>query len=87
MGVCQVNGGTGFCLLASTCGEAAVEGDVEGVQGGLPPVGPPLAALPGRVQAHQCEVEALQGGLFGRYVESETASSSRLIFSGFFAER
>src|ERR1700744_1181310 len=66
--VCQVNGGTGFCLLASTCGEAAVEGDVEGVQGGLPPVGPPLAALPGRVQAHQCQVEALQGGLFGREV-------------------
>lgn len=30
-------------LLASHA-EAAVEGDVEGVQGGLPPVGPPLAA-------------------------------------------
>src|SRR5438046_9995060 len=29
--------------------EAAVEGYVERVQGGLPPVGPPLAALAGRV--------------------------------------
>src|SRR5204863_5688797 len=48
--------------------EAAVEGDVEGVQGGLPPVGPPLAAPAGRVQAHDRQVQAFQGGLLGREV-------------------
>src|ERR1700751_3258763 len=43
-------------------------GDVECVQGGLPPVGPPLAALPGRVQAHDRQVQALHRGLLGREV-------------------
>jgi len=41
----------------------AVEGDVEGVQGGLPPVGPALPAPAGGVQADDDEVEVLEGGL------------------------
>jgi hypothetical protein len=39
------------------------DGDVEG---GLPPVDPALAALPSGVQAHDDQVEALQGSLLGR---------------------
>jgi hypothetical protein len=31
-------------------------------------LGPPLAALPGRVEAHEGQVEALEGGLLGREV-------------------
>ena len=46
-------------------GEAAVEGDVEGVQGGLPPVGPALPSAAGGVQADDDEVEVLEGGLLG----------------------
>ena len=55
-----------LCCLLPSRAETAVEGDVEGVEGGLPPVGPPLAALPGRVQAHDRHIEALHGGLLGR---------------------
>src|SRR6266852_6251181 len=55
-------------LLLASRAEAAVEGDVEGVQGGLPPVGPPLPAAAGGVQAHDRQVQALQGGLLGREV-------------------
>ena len=36
-------------------------GDVEGVEGGLPPVGPAFAAAAGGVQAHDRQVEALEG--------------------------
>src|SRR5262249_10943572 len=61
----QLNGVTRSWLLLPARAEAAVEGDVEGVAGGLPPVGPPLAALPGRVEAHDRQVEALEGGLLG----------------------
>src|SRR6267154_489854 len=67
-GVCQVSGVTDLVVLLPSGGQAAVEGDVEGAEGGLPPVGPPLAALPGRVQAHDRHVEALEGGLLGREV-------------------
>src|SRR5713226_6253334 len=55
-----------LCCLLPSRAEAAVEGDVERVQGGLPPVGPPLAAPAGRVQAHDRHVEALERGLLGR---------------------
>src|SRR5215469_10933996 len=61
----QLNGVTRSWLLLPARAEAAVEGDVEGVEGCLPPVGPPLAALPGRVEAHEGQVEALEGGLLG----------------------
>src|SRR6266480_6260200 len=61
----QLSGVTRSWLLLPARAEAAVEGDVEGVQGGLPPVGPPLAALPGRVQAHDGQVQALEGCLLG----------------------
>src|SRR5260370_41920615 len=54
--------------LVPGCGPAAVGGDVEGVEGGLPAVGPALAALPCGVQAHDRQVEALEGGLLGREV-------------------
>src|SRR5215469_15051134 len=64
-GVRQLNGVTRSWLLLPARAEAAVEGDVEGVEGCLPPVGPPLAALPGRVEAHEGQVEALEGGLLG----------------------
>ena len=65
-GLCQVNGVT-FCLccLLPSRAEAAVEGDVEGVEGGLPPVGPPLAAPAGGVQAHDRHVQALECGVLG----------------------
>ena len=67
-------------LLASRA-QAAVEGDVEGVQGGLPPVGPPLAAPPGRVQAHDRHVEALQAGLLvdRKWPRAFTARHSRAL--------
>src|SRR5205814_4756194 len=63
--VCQLKGVTGFLRLLPACAEAAVEGDVEGVQGGLPPVGPPLPSSPGGVQADDDEVGVLAGGLLG----------------------
>src|SRR5512135_1486089 len=64
--LCQVNGVT-FCLccLLPSRAEAAVEGDVEGVEGGLPPVGPPLASPAGGVQAHDRHVQALECGVLG----------------------
>jgi hypothetical protein len=65
-GVCQPNGVTGSWLLLPACAEAAAEGDVERVQGGLPAVGPPLASLAGRVEAHDRQVQAPEGGLLGR---------------------
>jgi hypothetical protein len=65
LGVCQLKGVTGFLCLLPACAEAAVEGDVEGVEGGLPPVGPALAASAGGVQADDDEVEVLEGGLLG----------------------
>src|SRR6266498_3748229 len=56
-------------------------GDVEGIEGGLPPVGPPLAALPGGVQTHDRQVQALEGGLGcrgGPRTESRYAESMKL---------
>jgi transposase InsO family protein len=66
--VCQGNGVTGAGGLLPAGAEAPVEGDVEGVEGGLPSVGPPPAAAPGRVQADDGQVQALEGGLLGREV-------------------
>ena len=63
--VCQLKGVTGFLRLLPACAETAVEGDVEGVQGTLPPVGPALAAAAGGVEADDDEVEVLEGGLLG----------------------
>jgi hypothetical protein len=50
-------------LLLASRAKATVEGYVEGVQGCLPPIGAPLSALAARVQAHEREVKALEGGL------------------------
>src|SRR4029453_10409554 len=52
--------------LLPSLADAAVEGDVEGVEGGLPLVAPPPAAPAGRVQAHHRQVQALERGLLGR---------------------
>jgi hypothetical protein len=73
---CQVNGGNvvrvfpcrGDGGLCAWCGEAAVEGHLEGVEGGFPAVGPALLAFPGRVEAHHGEVEDLHRGLLVREV-------------------
>lgn len=54
--------------LVRARGDAAFEGDREGVERGLPPHGPSCLAPAGRVQGPGDEVEALQGGLFGREV-------------------
>src|ERR1035438_4967864 len=54
--------------LLTACAEAPVEGDVEGVQGGFPPVAPPLPSSSGGVEADDDEVEVLEGGLLGREV-------------------
>src|SRR6266516_6118904 len=43
--------------------DAAVEGDVEGVEGGLPAVGPAPPAGPGGVQADDGQIQVLEGGL------------------------
>jgi hypothetical protein len=63
-------------LKAPACAEAAVEGDVEGVHSGLPTVGPALAALAGRVEAHDRQIEAFEGGLFGREVAAGVHGSA-----------
>ena len=52
-------------LLAAAGGDAAVEGDVEGVECGLPAVGPALPAAAGGVEGYDGEVEDLHRGLFG----------------------
>src|ERR1019366_9751636 len=65
VGVCQVSGVTDLVGLLPSGGQAAIEGDVERIESGLPPVGPAFAALPGRVQAHDRQVQALEGGLLG----------------------
>jgi hypothetical protein len=44
-------------------GDAPVEGDIESVQRGHPPVGPAGAALAGRLEAEHGQVENLQRGL------------------------
>src|SRR5260370_40698756 len=62
--------------LVPGCGPAAVGGDVGGVEGGLPAVGPALAALPCGVQAHDRQVEALEGGLLGRDVAAGVHGSA-----------
>jgi hypothetical protein len=49
--------------LLARCGESAVEGDVDGVQCGLPAHGPAGLALAGGVQGHDRHVDALQRGL------------------------
>src|ERR1044072_6436760 len=54
--------------LVAAGGQPSVEGQVEGVVGGFPPHGPSYAALAGRVEAHQREVVALEGGRLGREV-------------------
>src|SRR5213083_986067 len=64
-------------VLLPSGGQAPVEGDVEGVEGGLPPVGPAFAALPGRVQAHDRQVQALEGGLLGGEVAAGADGSAQ----------
>src|SRR3982074_705057 len=56
--------------LVASGGQASVEGDLEGVQRGLPAVGPACAALAGRVQAHDREVDALECCLLVREVSA-----------------
>jgi hypothetical protein len=59
--------------LLAACGQAPVEGDVEGVEGGLPAHRP--ASLPGagRVEAHDRHVDALERGVW----VPETSHTSR----------
>lgn len=52
-----------FFWLVACCGEVAVEGEVEGVQGLFSACAPACAATSFGVQAHQCQVDALQSGL------------------------
>lgn len=51
-------------------GEAAFEGDREGVQGRFPSHGPSCPSAAGGVEGSGDEVEALQRGLFGREVSA-----------------
>ena len=54
-------------VLLSACGQASVEGDLEGVECLLPPVGPSPASAAGRIEAHDGQVHAFQrGGLGGK---------------------
>jgi hypothetical protein len=55
-------------VLHLSGGQASVEGDLEGVEGGFPLVGPALLSLAGGVETHDREVDALQRGSFGREV-------------------
>src|SRR5436190_9055603 len=50
-------------LLVASGGDASVEGDVEGVQRGLPAVGPAGLAAAGGVEAADGQVQHLQRGL------------------------
>jgi hypothetical protein len=52
-------------MLFLAGGQPSVEGDVEGVQGGLPAVGPALSACPGGVKTHNGKVDAFERGLLG----------------------
>src|SRR2546421_7538516 len=52
-------------LLAAAGSDAAVEGDVEGAQGGLPAVGPANPSLAGGVEAADGQVQHLQRRLLG----------------------
>ena len=52
-------------LLAAAGSDAAVEGDVEGAQGGLPAVGPANPSLAGGVEAAYGQVQHLQRRLLG----------------------
>src|SRR2546421_4355355 len=63
-------------LLAAADGNAAVEGDVEGVQRGLPPVGPAGSSLAGGVEAGDGKVQHFQRGLFGREMAAGVDSSA-----------
>ena len=56
--------------LLSSGGQASVEGDVEGVEGCLPPVGPALSGGAFRVQVHDGQVDAFECGGLGREVAS-----------------
>src|SRR5205823_14817702 len=51
--------------LAAAGGDAAVEGDVEGAQGGCPAVGPAGASLAGGVEAADGQVQHFQRRLLG----------------------
>src|ERR1700722_18796070 len=65
-----------FLALLPACAEAAVEGDIEGVQRGLPPVTPPLPPAAGGIQADDDEGEVLEGGLLGREVAAGLARAA-----------
>ena len=66
-----------WCELAAAEGESAAEGDVEGLQGGLPPHGPAFAALACGVQAYDGHIDALQrGGLVREMPGAEVSQLS-----------
>src|SRR5438067_12207483 len=50
-------------VLFPAGGQASVEGDLKGVEGFLPAVGPAFAALYGGVEAHDGKVDAFECGL------------------------
>jgi hypothetical protein len=68
LGVCQVNGVTGWLVLFSACRQAAVESDVEGVKRLVPPVGPTLTTLASGIKTADHQVQALKRGLLVREV-------------------
>jgi hypothetical protein len=54
--------------LLSCGGQESVEGDLEGVEGVFPTVGPAFAAFAGGVETHDREIDAFEGGLLVREV-------------------
>src|SRR2546421_7762983 len=64
-------------LLAAADGNAAVEGDVERVQRGLPPVGPAGSSLAGGVEAGDGKVQHFQRSLFGGEMAAGVDSSAQ----------
>ena len=68
--VCQEFGVTGCSVLLSVCGQASVDGEFEGVECLLRPVGPSPASAASRIEAHDGQVHAFQrGGLGAGYTK------------------
>jgi hypothetical protein len=67
-------------VLLPPGGQASVEGDVEGVEGGFPAVGPALLYLAGGVQAHDREVDAFSAAAsVGKWPRALTARRIRAL--------
>ena len=65
-------------MLLPPGGQSSVEGDVEGVEGGFPAVGPALLYLAGGVQAHDREVDAFSAAAsVGKWPRALTARRIR----------